>query len=306
MRSHCQDHTYTLSDLDDWAFAGVSLAVLGHPVQHSVSPQMHNAAIAALAPSNPKLANWKYFKFDVNAKDLPTALPRFHEKGFHGLNLTVPHKEIAFGIIEQVEENARQVGAVNTLLRSSSGYEGYNTDGYGLSEGAKRSLGQAIGDSNIVLLGAGGAARAAAMQCLAESCNTLTIINRNQERLQKLVADISDYAQSKNVPLASHPPSQDFKLPPKALIINATSLGLKSDDPSPLLSRDIPDGSGCFDMIYNPSTTKLMEWVASNGGHLANGLSMLVHQGAKSLEIWSGVAVPPEIMMQAATNALSS
>lgn len=305
MRSYSSDHTYSLSDLENWDFDGTSLAVLGHPVQHSVSPQMHNAALAELAIQNRKFASWKYFKFDVEAVHLPLALPIFHEKGFIGLNLTIPHKEVALDSITQIDEHAKRIGAVNTLIRQDSGYKGYNTDGYGLSEGIRRKLDQSITQSNIVLLGAGGAARAAAIQCIEEHCSSLTIINRNQDRLQKLIDNIAPFAKSNNVPLIAQAPDESYQLAQHALLINATSLGLKVDDSLPFIAQGIPSSTKCFDMIYNPSTTKLMQLVEKTGGRSANGLSMLIHQGAKALEIWTDTTAPADTMSRAATNALT-
>ncbi|HEY9249354.1 MAG TPA: shikimate dehydrogenase, partial [Rariglobus sp.] len=126
------DPIYTLADLDTWSCPGTALAVLGHPIKHSVSPPMHNAALARMAADDPRFATWRYFRFDIAPDDLPAALEKFHARGFAGLNLTVPHKIIAFDRVATLDPAARPIGAVNTLRRTSAGWHGYNTDGYGL------------------------------------------------------------------------------------------------------------------------------------------------------------------------------
>ncbi|HEX2099254.1 MAG TPA: shikimate dehydrogenase, partial [Candidatus Synoicihabitans sp.] len=118
------DPVLTLTDLDHWSFTGTALAVLGHPIEHSLSPRMHNAALAELATRDPRFATWKYFRFDVPPQDLRLALERFHSRGFLGLNLTVPHKILAFDRVHTVDPAARPIGAVNTLRRTPQGWNG--------------------------------------------------------------------------------------------------------------------------------------------------------------------------------------
>lgn len=306
MLSYSEDQTYTLQDLRQWAFNGRSLAVVGHPVRHSISPQMHNAAIAHLARQHPELEHWKYFRFDIEADCLKDALPLFHEKRFFGLNLTVPHKEVAFSLLDSIDPAARRIGAVNTLKRDGQGYTGFNTDGYGLSQALRNDLGVNISACHILLLGAGGAARAAAVQCLEENCLSLTILNRSQERLQALLNALSPLAESLEVPLAGARPDDPPVVTKDVVVVNATSLGLREDDPSPWPPSALEPPARCYDMIYNPAVTPLMRKVSEAGGQSANGLSMLIHQGARSLEIWTGRKAPVEIMREAAMKSLPS
>ncbi len=305
METFSPAHTYTLEDLENWGYPGVSLAVLGFPVRHSISPAMHNAAIGKMAEQDPRFADWRYFRFEVEPDDLLESLPLFHQRGFFGLNLTVPHKEIALPALSQVDPAAKEIGAVNTLRRAADGYEGFNTDGYGLSQGIREDLDRSLENSDVVILGAGGAGRAAAVQALRSDCRSLQIINRNPDRLENLLQTLRPIAQERSIPLSGIAPQDpELSLPRNGLIVNATSLGLNSDDPLPLPKEKLPSAPLLYDMIYNPPATELMTLAKANGGHAANGLSMLVHQGARALEIWSDHPVSAQTMARAARAAL--
>ncbi len=298
---------YTLDDLDTWSFPGTALAVLGHPIKHSISPPMHNAALARMAERNSKFKTWKYFRFDITPEDLPAALKEFHARGFKGLNLTVPHKIIAFGLPEvAVSPAANLIGAVNTLDWTKSGWNGHNTDGYGLTTGVGETpLRRDLQNSHIILLGAGGAARGAAVECLSKPCASLWIANRTTSNLDALIIQMKPLA--KEIPLHGFDPARPpANLPSNALVINATSAGLKSDDPFPIDLALLPRPKGIYDMIYNPPETRLLAQARALGIPAANGLSMLVHQGVRSLEIWSGASVPVDVMRTAVHSAIRS
>lgn len=301
------DSVHTLADLTRWSFPGTALAVLGHPVEHSLSPAMHNAALAGMARDQGRFASWRYYKFDVPPAELPAALDLFHQRGFCGLNLTVPHKIIAFDRVAEVDPAARPIGAVNTVLRLDHGWRGYNTDGYGLAQGLREELGADLKEAHVILLGAGGAARAAAVECLQRHCASLWIANRTAARLDALLTALQPIAG--NVPLHGFAPSSPpAGLPTGALVINATAAGLRAEDPSPLDLTRLPRPAGVYEMIYNPPETPLLRQAATLGVPHANGLSMLVHQGAKSLEHWTGVpaerAAP--VMMRAVRAGLAA
>jgi shikimate dehydrogenase len=278
------DPVLTLRDLGGWSFAGTALAVLGHPVGHSLSPRMHNAALAALARTEPRFSAWRYFRFDIDPADLPGALPLFHARGFHGLNLTVPHKVIAMPLVRAVDAAARAAGATNTLVRRSDGWHGCNTDGYGLATALLETLGRRLQGADVLLLGAGGAARGAAVECLQAGCASLTIANRTPENLAALQQELAPHARG--IPVAALAPGQ---LPAGAIVVNATSAGLKPGDPLPVDLAALPRPAAVFDMIYNPPETPWLRQARSLGIPAANGLAMLVHQGARALEHWTGV-----------------
>jgi shikimate dehydrogenase len=281
----------TLVDLEAWSRPGTSLAVLGHPIKHSISPAMHNAALRQLASIEPRFADWEYFRFDISPEDLPHALSLLHARKFGGVNLTVPHKIIAFEHVAEVDPGARPIGAVNTLRWSERGWQGFNTDGYGLTAAIRECFGRDLAGAPVILLGAGGAARGAAVECLQRGCSSLQIVNRTRENLDALLAALAPIAPG--VPLAGFSPSAlPATLASGALVINATSAGLKETDLLPIDLATLPRPSAVLDMIYNPPQTVLLQAAARLGLPGANGLTMLVHQGAKALEIWSGVSAP--------------
>jgi len=279
--------------------------VIGHPIAHSLSPQMHTAALAQMARLDARFASWTYHAFDIEAKDLPAALDRLGGLGFRGVNLTVPHKVHAVDLVASLDPESRGAGAVNTLLRDGGHWRGFNTDGYGLAAGIREDLGIELRGTAVVLLGAGGAARGAAVECLRSGCAGLWIANRTRSNLDALLAHLS--------PLARGVPVQALDLagtPPGALrgalLINATSSGLRREDPAPADLAALAGIGAVYDMIYNPPLTKLLAQAKALGLRHSGGLGMLVHQGAKSLEIWSGIAAPgtAPAMRAAAAKAL--
>lgn len=300
------DRVFSLDDLDAWSFEGTALAVLGHPVAHSLSPAMHNAALAAMALEEPEFRRWRYFKFDIEPAGLARALPRFFARGFRGLNLTIPHKVLAVELVREVDPAAAEAGAVNTLRRQSDGFAGFNTDGYGISRAVRETLGIGLPGSAVVLLGAGGAARGAAVTCLREGCRELWIGNRTPVHLEKLLLALRPLAERTGVPLRgfdlARPPAG---LPGDALIINATSAGLKEGDPAPIELAGFPGRPCVYDMIYHTAETALLRDASARGLRASGGLSMLVHQGARALEIWTGRPVPAAIMHGACLAALA-
>lgn len=298
------EFTYTLDDLRNGRFDGTALAVVGHPVAHSVSPAMHNAAIAKLREHASRFSDWAYYRFDIAPEDLAEAIPFFYKSNFLGLNLTIPHKVQAMDLIYGVSPDAERMGAANTLVWGEHGYDGFNTDGYGLKTALKVDLGVDLKGSTVILLGSGGAARAAAVQCLLDGCDRLYIGNRTVERLGQVMSAIrampgGDRAEA--FPL-DEPPAH---LPAEGVLINATSLGLKADDPAPYDVAKLSAGWAVYDMIYNPAATGLLKAAVARGLRAANGLSMLVHQGARSLEIWSHTDVDAHSMQRAACHALN-
>ena len=298
------EETLRPEDLEGSRLGGVSLAVLGFPVNHSISPALHNAALAEMAKADPRFSDWSYRRLEVEADRLPEVLPKLRDAGFRGLNLTIPHKVRALDLATEVDSEARAIGAVNTLLAGENGWSGFNTDGYGLEQALREELEVELAGAVVILLGAGGAARAAASQSLLRGCRELWVGNRSRERLDALLASLP--ANPGGPPVKGFPLSEVPANLPKdgVVIVNATSLGLQADDPSPLDLSAFPPETKVLDMIYNPPETTLLREARVCGMRAANGLAMLVHQAARSLSIWSGSEVPAAAMFSAARQAL--
>ena len=187
----------TLADLRTRTFPHPSLGVLGDPIAHSLSPAMHNAALAALRPTHPTLASLHYLRLHITAAELPAALLRLRELGFAGLNLTVPHKISALTLVTELSDEARRAESVNTLVPTAQGWAGHTTDGQGFLEALREHSSHGISGRPVRLLGAGGAARAVATACLAAGCSELHIVNRDIAKGTALAAALAAEKQEK-------------------------------------------------------------------------------------------------------------
>ncbi len=295
----------TLDDLGTWTRPGPTVGVLGHPIRHSLSPAMHNAALKSLSGKDSRFSSWSYFAFDVPPTQLAEALPRFIERGFRGLNLTIPHKVDVVPLLTSVDSLAARMGAVNTLIIDpvTQGIHGVNTDGYGISRAVQDELGTSLRGRCVILLGAGGAARAIAVQCLSEGCAELWIGNRSTSRLESLIALVSGAFPEAADRIRGFSLDRPPELFEPALVINATALGLQADDPSPVSLEYFPEGTRIYDTTYG--VPNALRAAAGRGGfRYADGLAMLVWQGARSLELWTGAEPPVERMAEAARAAL--
>lgn len=285
--------TLTPATLAAASFPGPQLGVLGDPIAHSLSPAMHGAALAALGPTHPELAGWRYHRLHVTAAELPAALRALHAKGFVGLNLTVPHKVQALGLVESLSAEARRAASVNTLIATPTGWTGHTTDGQGFLAALEERTGRTVAGRPVVLLGAGGAARAVAAACLDGGCARLTIHNRDAAKAGELAAALADpraYGAGLDT-LAT--------LPAEALVVNCTTLGLKADDPSPLGATALHPGHFVFDTTYAATPSRLLRDARAAGADGCDGRPMLRWQGALAFRLWTGVLPPAEPMRRA-------
>ncbi len=293
------ERVLTLEDLAGWSRLTPSLAVVGHPIAHSRSPLMHNAALARLGEAMPQFREWSYFKFDIPPERLAEALPLFYKHNFVGLNLTIPHKVDAVSLVHGMSSQGRAAGAVNTLLRQDDGYYGHNTDGSGFARACEARLGIKLRGANVVLLGAGGSARAVAAAALEAGCKSLWVGNRDPQRLNGLLAQLAPLAKNACEPRPFSLGAPPSDLPEKSLLVNCTSLGLKPDDPSPFPSIALMPGMCVYDIVYGAKPTALVRDARAAGLPAENGLSMLCWQGALALELWTRTRVPVEAMWAA-------
>lgn len=291
--------TLTPATLASATFRGPQLGVLGDPIAHSLSPAMHGAALAALVPTHPELAGWRYHRLHIAAAELPAALRTLRAKGFVGLNLTVPHKVQALGLVESLSAEARRAASVNTLVATPTGWTGHTTDGEGFLEALRERTGRTVAGRPVVLLGAGGAARAVAAACLDGGCARLTIHNRDAAKAGELAAALAD--------ARAHGAGLDTltALPAEALVVNCTTLGLKADDPSPLGAVALRPGHFVFDTTYAATPSRLLRDARAAGADGCDGRPMLRWQGALAFRLWTGVLPPAEPMRHALAETAS-
>lgn len=263
-------------------------AVFGSPIRHSASPAMHNAAFAALG------LNWRYVAFEVEPKSLRAAIEGAKAMNFAGINLTVPHKLLAVDMVDELDATAKKWGAVNTILFKEGKSIGFNTDADGIVTSLREDLKVEPRGAKVLLLGAGGAGRTAALRLAAESVEELFLINRTASKAEEIASEIKKHFPSVKVFVGYPKANVDF-------ILNATSLGLKPEDGSPLDEKQfsLKQAGAVYDMIYRPAKTPLLLAAEKSGCRIANGLGMLLHQGAKAFDIWTGKTAPVEVMRRA-------
>ncbi len=284
--------TLTLASLRTGVFAPGQLGVLGDPIAHSLSPSMHNAALAMLLPTHPRLAGVRYHRLHVTAEELPEALTILHAKGFAGANLTVPHKIQALALVETLSPEARRAESVNTLVRTPTGWAGHTTDGQGFLEALRERTGGTTKGRPVILLGSGGAARAVADACLDDGCASLSLHNRDAAKAAALAASLAD-ARVRAAGLA------EIKAATDAVIVNCTTLGLKPTDASPFPAALLTAGQFVFDTTYGAEPSRLLKDARERAVAGADGRSMLRWQGALAFRLWNGM-LPPDAPMRAA------
>jgi shikimate dehydrogenase len=279
---------YTLADLKNWDNETVRLAVLGDPVEHSLSPQMQNAALRA------GKIDMTYARFQISPNELVDALKAIGDLNFVGVNLTIPHKIAALPLMDTADDSARRIGAINTVKVENGKLRGFNTDGRGFSRAVREDFSVDLRDMRVLVLGAGGGGRAIAMQCARETCERLVITNRSFEKAQKLVDELRDFFTGPKVfgPVPRLQAIQwdeaaiRFQIANVDLIVNATPLGLNRADASPIPARLLAPHLLIYDTIYSEKRTPFVAAGIEAGARAANGLSMLLHQGALAFEIW--------------------
>ena len=298
---------YTLADLKDWRKAGggakppIRLGVIGQPVAHSLSPQMQNAA---LAESKLKMC---YARFEIAPDELQDSLEALRGLDFVGVNLTVPHKVTALGLVQQVDESAREIGAINTIKIDDGKLHGFNTDGKGFSRAIREEFAVDLRDLRILILGAGGAARAIARQCAKENCERLVIANRDPQKAAALADGLRSFFAGPRVlgPVARlqsvslEDDALRFQIANTDLVVNATPLGLNHNDALPIPVRLLAPHLMIYDTVYSSRRTTFVRGAIDSGARAANGLSMLLHQGALAFEIWFDRPAPIDVMRKA-------
>jgi len=263
-------------------------AVIGDPIDHSLSPNIHNAAFRHL-----KLDH-SYIAYKISAGELAAGIDSLKKIKIAGFNVTIPHKIEIMKFLDDMDTTSKVIGAVNTVSNENGKLKGYNTDMIGFLDPIKKKN-LAIKDSQVLLLGAGGAARAILTAMIKEKASKITIVNRTQENANKL----ADFAKKigGNVDAVSIQKANelvgDYKF-----IINSTSIGMKNE-PSPISTRNISKNSVVYDIVYQPINTDLIKKSKENGATIIYGYEMLLSQAACSFEIWHKMEAPYDVMKNA-------
>lgn len=266
--------------------------LIGNPVEHTMSPMIHNTLAEKLNH------NLVYVPFHVEEGQIVHAVRGAFSLNLLGLNVTVPYKSQVIPALSQVDELAEKIGAVNTLVRREDGFKGYNTDMPGLYR-AMCSEGIQIEGQDVILLGAGGAARAVAFLCASKNVSRVYMLNRSLEKAEAVAEEVNEKTGKKCIyPMAL---SDYHELPEqKFLAIQATSVGLYPDVDKVVIEdeefyRKVHTG---YDLIYKPSQTRFMKMVRAQGGKAYHGLKMLLYQGIIAYELWNDVTVSEEMALQ--------
>lgn len=293
----------------DWhAVAGrftppARLAVIGDPIAHSRSPQMHNPALRACG------IDAQYIRVQVPSGQVPRAFAQFAACGFLGVNITIPHKFEALDAVDVLDPLARQLGAVNTLAIRDGKLHGFNSDGPGYLRSVREAFQAQVRDMRVLILGAGGGAgRAVAVQSALEKCPKLVLANRTASKTEALAAEVRALSPQTEVKVVSWPDDEKHEalareMPEVDLIVNATSLGMKDGDARLLPGAAIEARHCVFDMVYRAGgETPLLADARRAGARTVDGLALLLHQGAISFEHWFGRPAPLEVMREGLRN----
>lgn len=275
-------------------------AVFGHPIGHSLSPVMHNRSIRALG------MDALYLAFDVPPDELMDTLRRLGKLGFRGINLTVPLKEVAYQGVDVRAESAQQTRSVNTIEFLPDGsLKGHSTDGDGFLLALQEAFGVTVAGRNIFILGCGGAGRAVAITCATQQAASITLADIDAKRVEALQTELQRLRPDLTVASAGPTVADWVQAAPAAdLVVQASPIGMKPDDASPLPAAAFRPGQLVFDLIYMYPETAVMRAAATAGARTSNGLGMLLHQGAKSFTIWTGQPAQTEAMREALEQAV--
>tara|TARA_R110002096_G_scaffold305388_16_gene500281 strand:- start:1036 stop:1974 length:939 start_codon:yes stop_codon:yes gene_type:complete len=305
---------YTFSDLQNWEEVSsdldlpARLAVFGDPVEHSRSPQMHNPGLESVG------AGCQYVRLHIRPDELTDALALLKSKNFIGTNVTIPHKGGVFDAVDDMTEVARRIGAVNTVAVDGDQLIGHNTDAPGLKRAIREEFSIDLTDLRIMIIGAGGGAgKAAAVQCAMDHCERLVLVNRTVEKAEALATELHDLfvdpdklegPAERLKAIAWEEKAMERELDQIDLIINATSIGMKRTDPEVVPQRLIEPHHMVYDMVYAPARTRLIADAEAAGAKAANGLGMLLWQGALSFEFWLNQEAPVAAMRSGLMDSL--
>ena len=262
-------------------FAGI----IGYPLSHTLSPLMHNFIYQKLG------IDVEYKKWEISPNNLKSHIEKINNENFIGANITVPYKEKIVPLLDEIRNEAKFTGAVNTIVKNNNKLIGYNTDVYGIEQTLDIKLKNDV-INNAVIFGAGGAAKAAFFVLLQRGLNNLTIVNRTKSNALKMISKFNNVNCDQTIITLNEKSQIKSACLSADLIINTTILGMKGsgyEDISPIDSTFIDSNSVIFDMVYNPTKTPLIKIALERNANIIEGLDMLVYQAIKSIELWTGI-----------------
>lgn len=271
--------------------------VIGDPIEHTLSPIMHNAAFEALK------IDYIFLAFKVKATDIENAVSGIRALSIHGLNVTMPHKKVVIEYLDEVDPTARTISSVNTILNKEGRLFGFNSDGVGALNALEQN-GVTLKGKKVLLLGAGGAAKAIAYT-LSQEADELVILNRTPNQATSLANLLKQKFNKKIIGDALLPEVVKENLAESDVLINATSVGMNPSAYQTLVAPEwLNPDLAVMDIVYNPLETKLAKDARAAGAKVVSGVEMLIYQGAVSFEIWTACEAPVEVMRKAALNHL--
>jgi shikimate dehydrogenase len=277
--------------------------VIGWPVEHSLSPAMHNAAYAAMD------LNWVYLPLPVaDQRHLMAVVEALRALPFVGFNVTMPHKRAMLELCDEVAMFAQLAGSVNTVHCVDGHLVGYNTDGRGMLEALRLEANWSPEGARVAVLGAGGAAGAALVACAVGRAAHVTVVNRDVARAEELAVRAEPSFRSTEVVAVAAGPQSQEAIEAADLVVNATPVGMTSGDPSPVPEGWLRAGQVVFDMVYQRRSTALLDAARGAGATALGGVGMLVSQGALAIDIWAECTqdpAPRDVMRAAAEAALA-
>ena len=276
-----------------------SVGIIGNPLAHSISPVFQQAAFDYL-----KLPV-KYKIWKTSSSEFQQSIQNLRSIEFLGANITIPYKEEVLKHLDDLDSKAKSIGAVNTIVKKNNKLIGYNTDAFGFIKSIQSDSNFSLKGKRALIIGAGGAARAAAFSIIDEGIDSLVIANRTIQRADDLADDLAEVIDVETLALKS--PSFEELVGSSNLIINSSSVGMAytNTNSQSLIKADwISPGSLVFDMVYNPISTPLISEARKAGVETISGLSMLIYQGAASFNLWTNREAPIQIMTVAAKQAL--
>lgn len=277
------------------------LGIIGNPVRASLSPAMQQAALRHLK------INVCYQAFEIAPDQLVTVLRALAPLGFWGINVTIPFKELVLPLLDEIDPEAGAIGAVNTVVVRDGRLHGYNTDAAGFRMALELEGRTALPGARVLMVGAGGAARAVAFACLAHGCRSLTIANRSGARARSLCRALGvNFPAADVTAVATGKPDWAHRVGACDVVVNTTPLGGRPDDPLPVPQAALRRGQTVMDIVYRPRRTPLLVAAAAAGARTVDGLQMLLHQGERAFTLWTGRAAPSAVMRRALSVAAAN